>query len=75
MIEIYGKDGCYFCHMAKDLCENNNLEYVYKKVGADLSREELLEMFPNASTVPQIKIDGKSVGGFAELEKHFKKLN
>ena len=69
MIEIYGKDNCVFCMRAKSLCEHKNLEYVYKNVGTDISRDQLLEMFPNARTVPQIKVDGKPIGGFTELER------
>ena len=73
MIEIYGKPMCAFCDKAKALCENLGLEYTYKSLGTDYSMEELLENFPGARTVPQIKIDGKSIGGFTELEEHVKK--
>ena len=29
MIEIYGKDNCPYCDMAKALCEQKKLDYVY----------------------------------------------
>ena len=73
MIEIYGKPMCALCDKAKALCENLGLEYTYKSLGTDYTMEELLENFPGARTVPQIKIDGKSIGGFTELEEHVKK--
>ena len=34
------------------------------KLGKDFSREELFEQFPTARTFPQIKIDGKVIGGW-----------
>lgn len=70
MIEIYGKSTCPYCDKAKALCESKGLTYEYKSLGTDLDLDELLELFPNAKTVPQIMIDGKSVGGYHELEKY-----
>jgi glutaredoxin len=70
MIEIYGKPQCPFCEKAKHLCETMNLKYVYKSMGADFTREELLEQFPEARTVPQIIINGTKIGGYNELTKY-----
>jgi len=70
MIEIYGKPQCPYCEQAKALCEQMKLEYVYKSMGTDLIREELLEMFPEARTVPQIIINGTKIGGYNELVKY-----
>jgi glutaredoxin 3 len=67
MIEIYGKPACPFCDKAKALCETKGLEYTYKSLGTDYSRDELLEMFPGCRTVPQIKVDGESIGGYDQL--------
>jgi len=67
MIEIYGKPACPFCDKAKTLCEMKGLEYTYKSLGTDYTKEELLECFPNARTVPQIKVDGECIGGYTEL--------
>ena len=67
MIEIYGKPQCPFCDRAKALCEQKGYEYTYKQLGEDFGREEVLELFPGARTFPQIKIDGKNIGGYMEL--------
>lgn len=67
MIEIYGKPMCPFCDKAKALCETKGLEYTYKSLGTDYTKEELLENFPGCRTVPQIKIDGECIGGYTEL--------
>ena len=43
MIEIFGKPQCPFCDKAKAFCEARNLEYTYKSLGTDYTKEELLE--------------------------------
>ncbi len=68
MIEIYGKTQCPFCDKAKALCEREDMEYTYKQLGEDFGREEMLEIFPNARTFPQIIVDGNKIGGYTELQ-------
>lgn len=70
MIEIWGKPQCPFCDKAKALCEMRGYNYVYKSLGTDYTREELLETFPNARTVPQIIVNGTKIGGFSELSNY-----
>jgi len=36
----------------------------------DYTREQLLETFPLAKTVPQIVVNGFKVGGYTELAKY-----
>ena len=67
MIEIYGKPSCPFCVKAVNLCKTRQLEHTDKSLGTDFSREELMEWFPSARTVPQIKVRGESIGGYNEL--------
>jgi glutaredoxin 3 len=77
---VYGKQNCPFCDRAKRFLESQGVEYQYLQLDVDYTREELLEMAPNARTVPQIWYydddNGQDeipvhIGGFAELEKHF----
>lgn len=70
MIYIYGKEGCSYCVKAKTLCENYNLAHEYIEIGKDISREALMEEFPNAKTVPQIVVNGLKVGGYDQLVKY-----
>lgn len=74
---IYGKENCPFCERAKALLTQKGLEFTYLTLGVDYTREELLEMAPDARTVPQIwTVDGydlnQYIGGYTELEKSFK---
>ena len=57
MIEIYGKENCPFCDRAKELCEQSGYEYNYNQLDVDFNRDELLELFPDARTFPQISVD------------------
>lgn len=70
MIEIYGKPMCPFCDKAKALCETRGYKYTYKSLGTDYTKEELLENFPGARTVPQIVVNGEKVGGFDGFTKY-----
>lgn len=70
MILIYGKPGCTFCEQAKALCESRGFVFEYKTLGDDYTREQLLETFPGARTVPQIVVNGLKIGGYSELLKY-----
>ncbi len=67
---IYTNDNCPYCVMAKRTFERLNVLYTEKKVGADVTREELLEAVPGARTVPQIIINSEVIGGYAELASY-----
>ena len=68
-IEIWGKEPCPFCVMAKNLCEQKGLEYNYKHYGIDFSRNEMLDTFPTARTFPQIIVNEEKIGGYDNLKK------
>lgn len=77
-VTIYGKANCKSCEEAKQLCDNNSVEYEYKQMGKDF---ELLEMYyiapQNHKSFPMItvlvKYDGvemeEYLGGLTELKE------
>ena len=69
MIEIYGKDNCPYCDMAKGLAEREGHEVDYKMMGEGFQAGDVRELFPTARTFPQIIVDGEKIGGYTELEK------
>ena len=75
MITIYGKPMCPFCDKAKALCEQRGYAYEYKTLGTDYTKEELLETFPGARTVPQIVINGSKIGGWDQMVKYIEETN
>lgn len=68
---IYSKPNCIFCEKAKELLDFQNIPYELKVLDVDFTREELLEMFPDAKTYPQIIFEGEHIGGFDNLAKKF----
>lgn len=75
MIEIFGKPGCPYCDKAKAICDLRELQYEYKLVDVDFTREELFEQFPTARTFPQIKVHGVAVGGCDDFERYLEDTN
>ncbi len=58
-IELYVKDNCSSCDFARTLLTSNEVEYVEKKIGQDISVEELLKLFPGVRVAPVIVMDGQ----------------
>lgn len=67
-IEIYSKFLCPYCMRAKKLLKKKKQSFKEIDVGrsADL-RQEMISRAGGRSTVPQIFIDGRHVGGCDEL--------
>ena len=73
-IVIYTADYCSFCHAAKELLRSRGLEFQDIDVtNDDAEREKLAQRTGGRETVPQIFIDGKSIGGYRELVELDKK--
>jgi glutaredoxin len=72
---IYSKPNCPFCVRAKMLLQSKGVEIT--EISAVDHRDQLIEEVTKETgaaprTVPQIWLDGKYVGGYTELEAHFK---
>jgi glutaredoxin len=67
---VWSKDACTYCDQAKALLKSRNIEFEERNINRDWTREQLLEAVPTARTLPQIFVDGKLIGGFAELRQH-----
>lgn len=72
---IWSKDNCSFCEQAKNLLKMKNIVYEERKIGYGYTREQLLELVPNARTVPQIFLDDKLIGGYHDLAKFLRESN
>lgn len=68
-IEVYSKDNCVFCDKAKSLLDKHSKQYTSHKLDQDFTRDEIIEMFPDARTFPIIVVDGTWIGGYNELVK------
>ena len=71
-IVIYSKQNCTFCNKAKHLVKSLGFEYTEKKMEEFDSPQAMLEdIGKQVRTMPQIKIDGKLIGGYNQLVEHF----
>lgn len=71
MIDIYTKDDCVFCAQAKTFMQKKKIEYTEHLIGRDITREELIERFPQMKTVPIVVDDGKLLGGYINLVERY----
>ena len=67
-IEIYTKPTCGFCHMAKRVLTAKGVSFTEVNITAQPEkRAEMIQRAKGGSTVPQIFIGGKHVGGCDDL--------
>ena len=68
-VSIYTKKSCSFCDKAKTLLNNFNIEFTEYCIGENVTREEVVAMFPGVNYVPILVMeDGRQVNGATELE-------
>ena len=68
-VVIYRTEYCPYCDMAKRLFDSLDVPYEQIDVTNDSeARAELLERTGGKRTVPQIFINGTSVGGFTDVQ-------
>ena len=72
---VWSKHNCPFCVRAKHALTEKGLEYEERIIGEDWSKEQLLEMVPDARSVPQIIVDEKVIGGYTEMVKYLNTLD
>lgn len=70
---LFAKEGCPFCARAKDLLQERGLDYEVVTLGKDVTTRSL-RAAAGATTVPQVFIDGKLIGGSEELAAYFSAL-
>jgi glutaredoxin 3 len=68
VIEIYSRDLCGPCFLAKRLLEAKGIAFTEHDVGQDRALiSEMVGRSGGRMTVPQIFIGGQHVGGYADL--------
>lgn len=67
-VTIYTTGYCPYCSAAKALLARKGVAFAEIDVtGDDAARESLVERSGGRRTVPQVFIDGQSIGGYDEL--------
>tara|TARA_A100001011_G_C14320277_1_gene850230 strand:- start:3978 stop:4205 length:228 start_codon:yes stop_codon:yes gene_type:complete len=68
-ITVYSKNMCGYCVQAKNLLKNKGLEFNEINIEEKPEAREFV-IKEGHRTMPQIYIDGKSIGGYHELLKY-----
>ena len=66
-VEVYSTATCPYCVRAKRLLEARGIPYEEIDLGADENLRGNVSRRSGRRTVPQIFIDGRSIGGYEEL--------
>lgn len=67
-VEVYLTRSCPYCHAARGLLDRKGVAYEVIDVGAEPERRaEMTQRANGRRTVPQIFIDGKSMGGSDDI--------
>lgn len=66
-VEIYFSQFCPYCRWARGLLDSKNTEYTVHDVTMDTRLRKEMQARSKRHTVPQIFINGESIGGFDEL--------
>ena len=66
-VKILSSPTCSYCHAAKDLLKQKGIPYQEIDISSGNNEAQQLLSQSGRRTVPQIYIDEKLIGGFAEL--------
>lgn len=69
-VQIYTTNYCHYCKMAKELLKSKGIPFEEFDVTNDPQKREWLVQTTGLKTVPQIFIDGKSIGGYEDLKNY-----
>lgn len=68
-IRMYTTDWCGYCERAKSLLKRRDLPYEEIRIDEEPDFRQRLRELTGGSTVPQILIDGRPIGGYGELRR------
>ena len=71
-VTVFSRPGCPFCARAKGLLQDAGIEYEELMLNHDYT-DRTLRAVANATSYPQVFIDGEHIGGSDDLEKWLEK--
>jgi glutaredoxin 3 len=72
-VQVYSKENCPYCIRAKSLLSRKGVSFEEIDVEHDDAKRTWLVEATGQRTVPQIFVDGRSLGGFTDIEALDKK--
>lgn len=68
-VRVYSKDHCRHCVSAKSLLERLAIPYEEIDLTGDVDAQVALARRTGQMTLPQIEVNGQSLGGFNDLQR------
>lgn len=75
MFEIYGREDCGYCELAKKVLIERRYSFKYYELKKDISIDEFRNKFPEQRTVPVILVRGNKIGGYSELLEYLEETS
>jgi glutathione-dependent peroxiredoxin len=69
LVSLFTRAGCPYCARAKEMLSDRSIDYEEIVLGKDVT-PRTLQAVTGASTVPQVFVDGKLIGGSEALEAY-----
>jgi glutaredoxin 3 len=69
MIRVYTASYCPWCKKAVELLVSEGFTFLSADVTNDEDTRTMLRTLSNCSTVPQVWVDDRFIGGFSDLER------
>jgi len=66
-VEVYTRQWCGYCTAAKRFLDKRGTPYTEIDCTGDADKRRWLAQVTGRSTVPQIFIDGRAIGGFTDM--------
>jgi glutaredoxin 3 len=66
-IKMYTKSYCSYCYAAKNLLTKRGLAFEEIPISGDDEAAKIMRELTGRSTVPQILIDDRPIGGYTDL--------
>ena len=66
-ITLITRDGCQFCVRGKKVLAEAGFPYIEKRIGPDITRDEVLQQYPGKKMLPFFILDGEYIGSYDEL--------
>ena len=68
--QVWSQTNCAACTEAKRLLDQHGIQIEERMLGINgYTKKDLIELVPQARSVPQIFVDGEYIGGLQELKR------
>lgn len=72
MYTLYTRKGCTLCEISKNYLTEIHEPFTIVEIDVDITRDEVLEKFPDVKMLPVVTYEGRFIGGKDQLYEHVK---